>query len=160
MPQLFTIMLILRPYFRLLLFILIVAGVSFSGAQFRPGDWYAGLIKPDWTPPNWIFPVVWSVLYLMIAVAGWLIFAASNRTLKILWVIQLALNGLWSWIFFGMHLIGLGMIDILAIFFCTLILLAFAYKFSRAVVWLMAPYLLWIGYASALNVAIYFLNPV
>jgi benzodiazapine receptor len=160
MPHLFTVMLKFRPCFMLLLFILIVAGVSFSGAQFRPGDWYAGLIKPDWTPPNWIFPVVWSVLYLMIAVAGWLIFATSHRTLKILWVIQLALNGLWSWIFFGMHLLGLGMIDILAMFVCTLMLLALACNSSRAVAWLMTPYLFWIGYASALNVAIYFLNPV
>jgi benzodiazapine receptor len=96
----------------------------------------------------------------MIAVAGWLIFATSHRTLKILWVIQLALNGLWSWIFFGMHLLGLGMIDILAMFVCTLMLLALACNSSRAVAWLMTPYLFWIGYASALNVAIYFLNPV
>ncbi len=144
----------------LLLFILIVAAVSFSGAQFRPGDWYVSLIKPGWTPPNWVFPVVWSVLYLMIAVAGWLIFATSNSTLKALWVIQLALNGLWSWIFFGMHLIGLGMIDILAMFACTLMLLAVAYKSSSAAVWLMTPYLIWLGYASALNVAIYYLNPI
>lgn len=151
-------MLKLRPFLMLLFFILIVAGVSFSGAQFRPGDWYAGLIKPGWTPPNWVFPVAWSVLYLMIAIAGWLIFAASRRTVKILWVIQLALNGLWSWVFFGMHLIGLGMVDILAMCVCTMMLLAC--KPSRAVVWLMTPYLFWIGYASSLNVAIYFLNPV
>ncbi|WP_297475570.1 TspO/MBR family protein [Ferrovum sp.] len=102
---------------------------------------------------------VWSVLYLMIAVAGWLIFSDSSRTLKKLGVIQLALNGFWSWIFFGMHLIGLGMIDILAIFVCTFALLALACKSSRTVAWLMTPYLFWIDYASALNVAIYFLNP-
>jgi len=147
-----------QSYLALLFFVLIMFGVSLSGMHFQPGEWYAHLVKPSWTPPNWLFPVVWSVLYLMIAVAGWLIFSESNRTLKILWIIQLVLNGLWSWIFFGMHSTRLGFIDILAMFLSIAILLALSRKTSRAVTWLMAPYLVWVGYAASLNAAISLLN--
>lgn len=154
-----TIMPKIHPYLTLLFFILIVAGVSFFGAQFRPGEWYAHLNKPSWTPANWIFPVVWSALYLMIAIAGWLIFATSNAMLKRLWLLQLTLNGLWSWLFFGLHLIGVGLADILAMLLSTFMLVLLARRTSRAVLWLMTPYLFWIAYASALNLAILVLNP-
>lgn len=145
-----------RAYGMLLLFLLIVAGVSFFGAQFRPGAWYQQLLKPGWTPPNWIFPIVWSVLYLMIAVAGWLIFSGSDVIAKSLWVIQMVLNGIWSWLFFGMHLIGFALVDIVALFVCLSWLLAS--RISRAAAWLLAPYLIWVAYAAALNSAIYLLN--
>lgn len=148
-----------RSYFTLLIFVLIVSGVALSGAQFMPGEWYAQLEKPTWTPPNWIFAPVWSMLYLMIAVAGWLIFSGSSFIHKILWVAQLVLNGLWSWLFFGMHRTGLGLIDILAMFACVTMLLASSCKNSKNVALLMAPYLVWVGYASTLNAAIYLLNP-
>lgn len=143
----------------LVLFVLIVSGVALSGTHFQPGEWYAHIEKPGWTPPNWLFPPVWSALYLMIAVAGWLIFSGSNRTLKILWVIQLVLNGLWSWLFFGMHRTGLGLIDILAMLACIAVLVSTSFKTSRAVSWLMMPYLIWVGYASTLNAAIYLQHP-
>lgn len=145
--------------FTLILFILIVAGVAYSGAHFQPGEWYAHLEKPSWTPPNWIFPPVWGVLYLMIAVAGWYIFSLDGRTLKTLWILQLFLNGLWSWLFFGLHQMGLALLDILAMFTCIGSILALSYKASTPVFWLMSPYLAWVGYASTLNAAIYFLNP-
>jgi len=145
-------------YWSLLLFILTVSGVSVSGMQFQPGEWYAHLIKPGWTPPNWIFPVAWSLLYLMIAVAGWIIFSEFSPPLKTLWVAQLVLNGLWSWIFFGMHSTRLAFIDILGMFICIAVIVWLARKISRIVVWLMMPYLVWVGYASTLNAAIYFLN--
>ncbi len=148
-----------RSILMLLLFVLIVAAVAMSGAQFQPGEWYAHLAKPGWTPPNWLFPLAWSALYLMIAVAGWLLFSGTDLTLKLLWVIQLVLNGLWSWLFFGLHLTGLGLVDILAMFGCIAALLVLSRKRAMAVSWLMAPYLVWVGYASTLNAAIYLLNP-
>jgi translocator protein len=148
-----------RSYFTLLIFVLIVSGVALSSAQFQPGEWYAHLQKPGWTPPNWIFAPVWGVLYLMIAVTGWLIFSSSSTILKTLWIAQLVLNGLWSWLFFGLHRTGLGLIDILTMFACIATLLALSCKASKAVGWLMAPYLVWVGYASTLNAAIYLLNP-
>lgn len=142
----------------LLLFLLIVAGVSYFGAQFRPGEWYLHLLKPGWTPPNWIFPIVWSILYLMIAVAGWLIFSGPGVILKMLWTLQMLLNGLWSWLFFGMHLIGFAFLDILLLFACIFLLCLLAYRTSRGAFWLMTPYLIWVAYAAALNGAIYLLN--
>jgi tryptophan-rich sensory protein len=146
----------LPPYLTLLFFILLVSSVAFFGAQFHPGDWYAHLHKPAWTPANWVFPVAWSVLYLMIAIAGWLIFSTSNATTKRLWLIQLALNGLWSWLFFGLHLTGFALLDVLAMWLTTFMLLV--YHPPGAVRWLMMPYLFWISYASALNLAIFLLN--
>jgi tryptophan-rich sensory protein len=148
-----------HAHFTLILFILIVAGVAYSGAHFQPGEWYAHLEKPGWTPPNWIFPPVWGALYVMIAIAGWLIFSLDGRTLQTLWILQLVLNGLWSWLFFGLHQTGLALVDILAMFTCIGSILALSYKASTPVFWLMAPYLAWVGYASTLNAAIYFLNP-
>ena len=147
-----------RSYLSLLFFMAVVAGVSLSGVAFQPGEWYLHLVKPSWTPPSWLFPVVWSLLYLMIAVAGWIIFSGTNRGLKMLWVAQLVLNALWSWIFFGMHLTGLGLIDIIAMFACISALIVISYKASKEVTWLLSPYLFWVGYASTLNAAIYLLN--
>jgi len=149
-----------RSYVTLLFFILLVSGVSFFAAQFRPGDWYVHLVKPSWTPSNWIFPVVWTALYLMIALVGWLIFLGSSRTMKLLWVMQLIFNGLWSWLFFGMNFVGFALADSAAMFFCILLLLWRAHSTARVVFWLMVPYLLWTGYALALNAAIYRLNTI
>lgn len=150
----------LRSYSTLFLFIAIVSVVSLFAAQFTPGQWYADLIKPSWTPPNWIFPVAWTLLYLMIAIAGWLIFKHSNRFMQLVWVVQLIFNALWSWLFFGHHLIGVAMIDIFAMLVCILLLVWNAYKTNPTVFWLMVPYLLWVSYALALNGAIFFLNSV
>lgn len=148
-----------RSYFTLLLCVLLVAGTALSGAQFQPGEWYAQLEKPGWTPPNWLFPPVWGALYLMIAVAGWLIFSGPSLALRILWMVQLVLNGIWPWLFFGLHRMGLGLINIVALFACLAMLVVLSCRASRAASWLMAPYLAWVGYASALNAAIYLLNP-
>jgi benzodiazapine receptor len=147
-----------RSLFMLILFVLIVAAVAASGVQFRPGQWYEHLQKPIWTPPNWLFPPVWSVLYLMIALSGWMIFSASNPMLKALWIAQLVFNGLWSWLFFGMHLTSLGLADIVALFTTIFALLHLSRKTSPTVAWLTLPYLFWVGYAATLNAAIVLLN--
>lgn len=102
----------------LLVFIALVGATAALGGQWGAGPWYAALSKPDWTPPNWVFPPAWAALYLMIAVAGWLIWTTphESRTLVLgLWAGQLLLNAAWSYIFFGRHEIALGLIDILAL---------------------------------------------
>ena len=147
-----------RSYPMLAVFILIVAGIAMSGIHFQPGAWYADLDKPFWTPPNWLFPPVWSVLYLMIAVAGWLIFAGSDAWMKALWVVQLVLNGLWSWLFFGLHRIGPGLVDMVALLVSIAALFAMALPRQRAVAWLIGPYLVWVAYALSLVASIYVLN--
>ncbi|MBI1173824.1 MAG: sensory protein TspO [Sideroxydans sp.] len=147
-----------RSYLLLFACLVLVAGVAASGVLFQPGAWYAHLAKPFWTPPNWLFPPVWTVLYLMIAVAGWLILSSDDRTLKILWLLQLVLNGLWSWLFFGHHFTGLGLLDILALFATIGTLVVLSGRVRGLLRWLMVPYLVWVGYAVTLNTAVYVLN--
>lgn len=148
-------------YFSLIFFVLIVMVVAAAGATFLPGAWYAQLHKPVWTPPNLVFPVIWSILYLMIAVVGWLIFSRATRPLKVFWLIQLLLNGLWSWLFFGLHRTDLGLIDIITLWCCIAAMLCLARVSEQvAVVWLMLPYLLWVFCAALLNGYIFLYNPI
>jgi translocator protein len=88
----------------LLLFTSLVALVAAFGAQFEPGTWYSQLQKPDWNPPNWLFGPVWTLLYIGIAVAGWLVWRETPRVQPALqlWGLQLIANGVWSWLFFGL----------------------------------------------------------
>lgn len=147
-----------RSYPMLLLFLVLVGAVAMSGVHFQPGAWYAGLAKPFWTPPNWLFPPVWGLLYLMMAVAGWLIYAGRDARLKALWAVQLILNALWSWLFFGLHRTDLGLVDISALLVTIAAIVSIARRRQPAVAWLMAPYLIWVAYASTLNAAIHVLN--
>ncbi len=147
-----------RSYLMLAVYVLLVAAVAAFGAQFEPGDWYAQLSKPVWTPPNWLFGPVWTVLYIAIAVAGWLIHYGASGVLKYLWALQLLLNGIWSWLFFGLHLTGLALVDITALIMCIAALLIVARRVMQTVVWLLLPYLAWVSYAATLNAAIYLNN--
>lgn len=147
----------------LLVFIALVLAAALTGSYFRPGAWYDRLRKPAWTPPNWLFPVAWSVLYLMIAFAGWLVWRTAEpgeRMLPLgLWLLQLALNALWSPVFFGLHRPGLGLTVILAL---ALAIAATIWSFAGVDVgaaWLLVPYLVWVGYAAMLNAWIWRRNP-
>jgi benzodiazapine receptor len=149
-----------RPLWLLAPFLFAVAAVAATGAAFAPGTWYASLTRPGWTPPNWIFPPVWSLLYLGIAIAGWLLWTTPNtRAGRVLWGLQLLLNGLWSWIFFGLHRVGLALLDLSALVATVAVLTVWAWRRSRIVAWLMAPYLAWLLYAKSLNAGILLLNP-
>src|SRR5687768_7302876 len=99
----------------LIVFIALVAAAAVTGAQFEPGEWYAQLTKPSWTPPNWLFGPVWTALYVAIAIAGWRAWVSTGaRWTPALaaWVVQLVLNTLWSWLFFGLHKPGLALFDL------------------------------------------------
>jgi translocator protein len=137
----------------LLVFISLVALVAVFGAQFEPGAWYSQLQKPDWNPPNWVFGPVWTVLYLGIAVAGWLVWRETRRVGPALqlWGLQLIANGLWSWLFFGLHRPGLALIDI-AVLFCLIVsFIIVSRRYSVVASWLFFPYAIWVGFAAALN---------
>ena len=91
---------------------------ALTGAYFRPGEWYRTLRKPPWTPPDWIFPIAWSILYLAIAVSGWLVwrsagFAGAGLALGV-YALHLAFNALWSALFFGARRIDLAFADVVA----------------------------------------------
>ncbi|MDX1442174.1 MAG: TspO/MBR family protein [Gammaproteobacteria bacterium] len=143
-------------------FLLLLAAVASSGAFFPPGDWYAGIAKPSWTPPNWLFGPVWTLLYVFIAVAGarvWLRVPAGERGRPFTpYFIQLALNALWSALFFGLHMpwVAFGELLLLAVFIvCTI--LSFRER-DHVAAWLLVPYLAWVLFAGALNLAIAVLN--
>jgi translocator protein len=144
---------------QLLVFLGLVAAAASVGALFKPGVWYAGLAKPAWTPPNAVFAPVWSALYLMIAVAGWLVWRGERPWPAIgAWALGLALNMAWSWLFFDRHLIGAALVDILALWGSIISFLLAAQRANRAAFWLFVPYLLWVGVAAALNLQIWRLN--
>jgi translocator protein len=122
-------------------------------------DWYPTLNKPSWNPPSWLFGPVWTVLYIMMAVAAWLVWKQDDsRPALILWGGQLALNLAWSFLFFGARSPILGLIDIIAMWLSiAATIFLFAQK-SRVAAYLMVPYLCWVSFATALNAAIVMLN--
>ncbi len=125
--------------------------------------WYETLNKPSWTPPNWVFGPVWTTLYILMGVAAWLVwrrggFAAAALPLS-LFLVQLALNAAWSGIFFSWHRPGLAFLEIVILWFAILATLVLFWREKPAAGWLLVPYWLWVGYAAALNGAIWRMNP-
>ncbi len=142
------------------LFLLACIAAGSTGALFSPGDWYDRLAKPGWTPPNWLFPIAWSLLYIAIAWAGARVALLPGGAHAMgLWALQIALNTLWTPVFFGLHRLRGGIVVIAALW---LAVLATTIAFSRldAIAGaLMLPYLVWVSYAAALNVRLAQLNP-
>ncbi|MEM9996710.1 MAG: TspO/MBR family protein [Bacteroidota bacterium] len=153
----------MRDALVLLGFIGVVALVATAGARFEPGAWYAALDKPAWTPPNWLFPVAWTVLYLLIAVAGWLVWrevgVAGAKGAFTVYGVQLVLNAAWSWLFFGRHDMGLAFLDIAGLWLAIALTLLFFWSIKPLAGALLVPYLLWVTYAAALNLALWRMNP-
>lgn len=149
----------------LIAFILLCFSVEIFGSFWTKetvSTWYPRLSKPSWTPPDWIFGPVWSILYLMIAVAGWLIYRAEYshaRTVALIFYgLQLGMNFLWSFLFFSLRSPLLGLIDIvpLCIFIGLTIIKAWPVRPLASV--LLIPYFIWVIYATTLNVGIWLLN--
>jgi tryptophan-rich sensory protein len=141
---------------------LVIAAAAFGG-QWGAGPWYNALSKPGWTPPNWLFPVAWTVLYLMMAVAGWLIWETphpSRPVLLAVWGAQLLLNALWSYIFFGRKDIGVALAELSGLWVLIAVFVVLAWPVNREAALLFLPYLIWVSYAGALNAAIWRRNPV
>ena len=149
-------------YRSLPVFIALVCLVAITGIQFEPGSWYAVLDKPPLTPPNWVFPVAWTLLYLLIALAGWLAWqqplGRSGRHAFICYGIQLLLNASWSWVFFGQHWIGAGAANILLLLLVVAVNIKLFLSLSRMAAVLLVPYFIWVGFALYLNAGIAWLN--
>lgn len=156
----------MKKWLELVISILIVGIVAYLSSLANINSiptWYESLAKPSFNPPNWIFGPVWTILYLMIGIALFLVWASKIKPQKkttVYWVfgIQLFLNGIWSLIFFGAHQIFLALI-VIALLWISIILnmLAF-YKISKASAYLLVPYWLWVSFASVLNFSIWMLN--
>lgn len=138
----------------------LVLAAAASGAVFKPGPWYENLRRPDWTPPNWAFPVVWSILYIAIGVSGWLIWQAQGFGLAMgLWLLQLVFNAAWSWLFFGRRRMDLAFVDVCALLLSILAYIAVAAQVSQMAALLFVPYALWVATAATLNRSVWRLNP-
>ena len=135
---------------------------AWVGSRFTPGESYLQLQKPSWTPPGYLFGPVWSILYLCMGVAAWLVWRRAGftgaRPALTLFVVQLVLNGMWSWIFFGMQRPGLAFAEILILWGMILATLLTFWRVSTAAGILFLPYLAWVSYAAVLNYAIWQLN--
>lgn len=152
----------MRNVVAFLFFLAAAYAPALVGAEFVPGQWYASLAKPEWNPPDWVFAPVWTVLYLLIGISGWLVwravgFAAAKAAMAVYFA-QLALNGLWSWLFFGLQLPAVAFAEILLLWFIILATALLFRPFSRTAALLLLPYLAWVGFAAVLNGAIWRLN--
>ena len=139
--------------------ILVVGGGLLIGFFTVPGPWYEALAKPSFNPPGWLFGPVWTILYVLIAVAGWRIWRRqrSGRAMQLWWV-QLVLNFLWSPVFFALQQVGLALVVILGLLATILGFVAAAWNVDRTAAWLFAPYAAWVAFASLLNASIWALN--
>ena len=125
--------------------------------------WYAGLVKPSFNPPNWVFAPVWTTLYVLMAFAVWRILrlpeaSAARRLALTLFFAQMALNAAWSWMFFGAHNPMLGAINIVPQFLVIVATVVAFDRLDRIAAWCLVPLVAWVAFASALNIAIWRLN--
>jgi len=150
----------MNRYGSLILFLaLVLGGGLVLGFLTAPGGWYAGISKPAFNPPAWFFGPVWTVLYVLIAVAGWRVWQRDHLgwAMKVWWA-QLVLNFLWTPVFFGAHQIGLALVVILLMLAAILAFIAAAWRLDRVAAWLFVPYAAWVAFASVLNGSIWALN--
>jgi translocator protein len=134
--------------------------VACSGAVFRPDDWYERLAKPSWNPPNWVFAPAWTVLYVLIAIAGWLVWREAGFIPALgLYAVQLLLNAAWSGLFFGLRRPDLAFAELVLLWLSILGCILLFAPVSATAAWLMLPYLAWVTFAGALNLAIWQRNP-
>ena len=125
--------------------------------------WYTDLVKPSFNPPDWAFGVVWPILYVMMGVAAFLIWNKGiiSRRTKValgLFVFQLVLNGLWTPIFFGLHMMGLALAEIILLWVAILLTIIAFWRISKPATYLLIPYILWVSFAIVLNASLWHLN--
>lgn len=124
-------------------------------------SWYAPLAKPSFTPPNWLFAPAWGILYALMGIALFLVWESSKENKKAAYAIffaQLALNLAWSLIFFGLHAVTAAFVEIVVLWILILFTILVFRKISKAAAYLLIPYILWVTFASALNLAVLILN--
>ncbi|HZF64104.1 MAG TPA: TspO/MBR family protein [Chitinophagaceae bacterium] len=155
----------MNKWLKLLVSLLLPLMVGFTASNFTEtgeGSWYRSIQKPEWNPPNWVFAPVWTLLYVLMGIALYLVWKLNpsrQRNFAMgFWAGQMVLNFLWSFIFFRQEEIGWAQVEItalwLSIFFT---ILAFA-KISKLSAWLLVPYISWVSFAAILNFAIWQLN--
>lgn len=149
-----------RPWLILAAFIIVVVAVGgLIGTQSLPGAWYQSLNKPPFNPPNWVFGPAWFTLYVLIAIAGWRIFMIDARsTAMTIWYAQMVLNWAWSPVWFIAHQIWPAYAIIMVLWLLIIAFIITARMLDKPAAWLFAPYLVWVTFASTLNLSIGLLN--
>jgi len=159
----FKIISVYRSYLICVILCLIIEFLSASVTKNSVIEWYPSIIKPSFTPPNWIFAPVWSILYIMMGIS-WGHVNKIRKSAKlftkqnIAFITQLLLNGAWSYIFFGLHEIGYAWLDLNLILISLTVTIYYFFKISKFAGWLLIPYLVWSIYANILNLTIWYLN--
>jgi benzodiazapine receptor len=150
------------PIVFFVLLCLVVGWVSGLTTEAAIAPWYRPLIKPSWTPPELVFPIAWTILYVLMGIAAGLVWRGRRRgrlAATGLFLIQLAVNALWSPVFFGLHSPAGGLVVILVLLASVIATVIAFFPVSRAAGWLLVPYLLWVGYATTLSIGVLVLNP-
>lgn len=134
-----------------------------GAATVNAASFYTQVTLPEWAPPSWVFGPVWAALYIAMGIAAWLVWRTSGfraaRGALMLFLAQLVLNALWSWLFFGWNRGALAFADIILLWVLITATLVAFWRIRALAGWLLVPYLLWVSFASALNYAIWQLNP-
>jgi tryptophan-rich sensory protein len=140
----------------------IAAGIG-AAASVQASSFYAELVRPSWAPPSAVFGPVWTILYALMGIAAWLVWRAKGfraaRASLVLFLVQLAVNALWSWLFFGWHLGAPAFADILLLWLLIVTTLALFWRVRLLAGVLLIPYLLWVSFASVLCYSVWQLNP-
>ncbi|WP_183564320.1 TspO/MBR family protein [Mucilaginibacter sp. SP1R1] len=153
-------------FFPFVISLLITLSIGFVASLFtRPeiAGWYSTLKKPPFNPPAWLFAPVWTALYILIAIAAYLVWKHRSRkpvykVTRAIYFIQLFLNFSWSIVFFGMHQVAGALVVIILLWISIGLSIMWFNKFNKTAGWLLVPYLLWVSFAGVLNASIYFLN--
>ncbi|EFJ15508.1 hypothetical protein SELMODRAFT_180321 [Selaginella moellendorffii] len=142
-----------------------VAG-GFAGAKFGAGGdspWYRQLNKPPWTPPSWVFPVMWTTLYILMGIASWLVWkdgGFKRHALPLaIYIVQLILNFAWTPIFFGYHRFDFAFAEIVLLWLAILATIILFWPVSHAAAYLLIPYILWVTLAASINLYVLIYNP-
>lgn len=142
------------------IFLAACAAAGVTGGLFPPGQWYRQLDKPTWTPPDWVFPLTWTTLYLCMATAGARVAMIDGSAIAMaFWSLQIALNGLWTPVFFGLKKIKAGMFVLVALWLSVAATLVALWQVDWIAGLLFVPYLIWVTIAGALNASVWQRNP-
>ncbi len=141
-----------------------VGAISGIATSNNVDTWFTTINKPAFNPPSWVFAPVWTTLYILMGVAFFLVWkssappSANKRTAASFFMLQMALNFLWSFLFFHFHEIGLALLDIILLWCSIILCIIYFRKINKTAALLLLPYLLWVSFATVLNAAIYMLN--
>lgn len=142
------------------IFLAACGAAATTGSMFMPGAWYRGLSKPGWTPPDWVFPVTWTVLYLSSAVAAARIAPMEGSAYGMaFWAMQIAFNTLWTPVFFGLHRIKAAFVVMAFLWFSVAATMVTFIQLDWIAGALFVPYLVWVSIAGALNASVWMRNP-